>query len=284
MQFKKSSEAEAKARARLDREVASVSNAMRLIQEMGQREYAGVAELSRSLGLSKPSVDRLLSTLVNSGYVDQNPETKKYRLGVKFIAIADSIRPRSSLIDVARPHLAMLSRRFGETVNLGTLANGSVIYADTIPSQHFFRIELKSGTMLPAHNTAIGRAILAFRPNWELERYIEEAVFEALTPRSTPNADVLRERIKETQARGYAVDDGEILEEACCVSSPVRDFEGIAIAAISITAPRSTFYRIFAEATAAVVHAGDRISADIVTASGMGQSRRTVNADRSSLP
>lgn len=263
----------AQAKARLDREIASVSNAMRLIQEMGRREHAGIAELSRSLNLSKPSVDRLLSTLINSGFVEQNPETKKYRLGVKFVAIADSIRPRTSLIDVARPHLAVLARRFSETTNLGTLVGGSIIYADTIPSQRLFRIELKAGTMLPAHNTAIGKAILAFRPNWELERYIEEAEIQALTPRSTATADMLREQIRETRARGYAIDDGEILEEACCASAPVLDPDGVAIAAVSITAPRSTFYRTFDDIVAAVIHAAARISADNATASGRGSPR-----------
>ncbi|AOH87185.1 hypothetical protein AWL63_23765 (plasmid) [Sphingomonas panacis] len=195
-------------------------------------------------------------------------ETKKYRLSVKFVAIADSIRPRISLIDVAKPHLATLARRFAETVNLGTLAGGSVIYADSIPSPETFRIELKAGTPLPAHNTGIGKAILAFRPTWELEKYLEEATFEILTRKSTPNAGVFHEQIAEIRARGYAVDDGEILEEACCASAPVLDPDGIAIAAVSITAPRSIFYRIFDDATAAVVHAASMVSADTITASG----------------
>lgn len=257
-----------RAKARTEREIASVANAMRLIEEMGRRDYAGVTDLSRSLSLSKPSVDRLLSTLMISGFVEQNPDTKKYRLGMKLVAISDSIRPRTSLIEVARPHLAVLSRRFAETVNLGTLVGGSVIYADTIPSQRPFRIELKAGTMLPAHNTGVGKAILAFRPNWEVERYIAENEFEVLTPRSTASADMLRERLALTRERGYAVDDGEILEEACCASAPVLDAEGLAIAAVSVTAPRSTFYRIFDDAVAAIVHAGSRISADNIIASG----------------
>ncbi|MEO4002054.1 IclR family transcriptional regulator [Mesorhizobium sp. CAU 1732] len=250
-----------------------MSNAMRLIEEMGRREYAGVAELSRALSLSKPSVDRLLSTLINSGFVEQDADTKKYRLGMKLVAIADSIRPRTSLIDIAKPHLAVLARRFAETVNLGTLVGGSVIYADTIPSQRPFRIELRAGTMLPAHNTGVGKAILAFRPNWEVERYIEENEFERLTPRSTDSGDELRKRLSETRAKGFAVDDGEILEEACCASAPVFDAEGLAIAAISITAPRSTFYRIYDDAVAAILHAAARTSADNIVASGQGRSR-----------
>lgn len=260
-------------RARTDREVASVSNAMRLIEEMGRREYAGVTELSRVLSLSKSSVDRLLSTLINSGFVEQDSDTKKYRLGMKLVAIADSIRPRTSLIDIAKPHLAVLARRFAETVNLGTLVGGSVIYADTIPTQRPFRIELRAGMMLPAHNTGVGKAILAFRPNWEVERYIEENEFERLTPRSTNSGDELRKRLSETRAKGFAVDDGEILEEACCASAPVVDAEGLAIAAISITAPRSTFYRIYDDAVAAILHAAARTSADNIAASGQGRSR-----------
>lgn len=238
--------------ARADRGLGSVANALRLIEALATTAEAGVSELARELQLSKPSVDRLLTTLVSAGFVEQNNATRKYRLTVKLVSLADSVRPRIRFIDIARPYLVELSEQFHETVNLGVLSGEAILYADTIPSSQMFRIDVRPGSRLPAYCTAMGKAILAFSEPAKTAAYLRSFTPIAYTPHTVPNVATLREQFAEIMRTGYAIDNGEILEEACCIAAPVLDSSGHAIASVSITAPRSSFHKKLAELTATV--------------------------------
>ena len=246
--------------ARRDREVASVSNAMRLIEALGRTDASGISELARELELSKPAIDRLLSTLMSGGYVEHVAESRKYRLTMKLVAVANSIKDRTGLIDLARPKLLELAEMFHETVNLGTLHQGSIVYADSIASRQMFRIEPMPGSEHPAYSTAMGKVVLAFSPVEELERYLRDFRPVPYTRFTASTAGELRERIDKARIDGYAVDDGELVEEVCCVAAPVLDARGMAVAAISITTIRSTFTRSREQITKAVVEAARQVS------------------------
>ncbi|NIH79100.1 IclR family transcriptional regulator [Amycolatopsis viridis] len=249
-----------------DRGLGSVANALRLIEALAATPEAGVSELARELGLTKPSVDRLLTTMVSAGFVEQNGETRKYRLTVKLVSLADSVRPRIRFIDIARPYLVELSERFHETVNLGVLSGDSILYADTIPSSQMFRIDVRAGSRLPAYCTAMGKAILAFSDPTTVAAYLRDFTPMAYTRFTTPNAATLREQLAEVRRSGYALDEGEILEEVCCIAAPILDADGHAVASVSITAPRSTFHKKLAELTAVVPRTVERISEQARTA------------------
>jgi DNA-binding IclR family transcriptional regulator len=252
--------------ARRDREVASVSNAMRLIEALGRVDASGITELARELELSKPAVDRLLSTLMTAGYVEHVAESRKYRLTMKLVAVANSIKDRTGLLDLARPKLLELADMFHETVNLGTLHRGSIVYADSIASRQMFRIEPMPGSEIPAYCTAMGKVVLANSPADELEQYLRDYRPVPYTRFTATTAGELRERIEKARIDGYAVDDGELVEEVCCVAAPVLDPRGQAIAAISITTIRSTFTRSGDQMAKAVVEAARQVSEAIAMA------------------
>jgi DNA-binding IclR family transcriptional regulator len=252
--------------ARRDREVASVSNAMRLIEALGQVDASGITELARELELSKPAVDRLLSTLVTAGYVEHVAESRKYRLTMKLVAVANSIKDRTGLIDLARPKLLELAELFHETVNLGTLYRGSIIYADSIPSRQMFRIQPMPGSEHPAYCTAMGKVVLANSSADQLEQYLRDLRPVPYTRFTATTAGELRERIEKARIDGYAVDDGELVEEVCCVAAPVLDPRGVAVAAISITTIRSTFTRSREQMAKAVTEAARQVSESIALA------------------
>lgn len=246
--------------ARRDREVASVSNAMRLIEALGRVDASGITELARELELSKPAVDRLLSTLMSGGYVEHVAEGRKYRLTMKLVAVANSIKDRTGLLDLARPKLLELADMFHETVNLGTLHRGSIVYADSIASRQMFRIEPMPGSEIPAYCTAMGKVVLANSPADELEQYLRDYRPVPYTRFTATTAGELRERIEKARVDGFAVDDGELVEEVCCVAAPVLDPRGQAVAAISITTIRSTFARSGDQMAKAVVEAARQVS------------------------
>ncbi|MFG1922262.1 IclR family transcriptional regulator [Cryptosporangium sp. NPDC048952] len=249
--------------ARRDREVASVANAMRLIEALGRRDDSGVSELARELALSKPSVDRLLSTLMTAGYVEHVADTRKYRLTMKLVAVANAVKDRTGLIDVARPYLLQLADEFSETVNLGTLHQGSIVYADSVPSRQIFRIEPRPGSEFPAHATAMGKAVLAFADQDVRERYLRDFRPLPFTPNTTTTVADLRARLHLARERGYALDEGELVEEVYCVAAPVLSPEGRAMAAISVTTIHSTFTRSGDEITKAVVNVARRVSEEL---------------------
>lgn len=252
--------------ARRDREVASVSNAMRLIESLGRVESSGITELARELDLSKPAVDRLLSTLMSAGYVEHVAEGRKYRLTMKLVAVANSIKDRTGLIDLARPKLLELAEQFHETVNLGTLYRGAIVYADSIASRQMFRIEPMPGSEHPAYCTAMGKVVLAYSPADQLEQYLREFRAVPYTRFTATTAGELRDRIEKARRDGYAVDDGELVEEVCCVAAPVLDTTGSAVAAISITTIRSTFSRSGDQMAKAVVEAARQVSETLALA------------------
>ena len=246
---------------REQRELGSVGNALRLLEALSTMSEAGVSELSRLLGLSKPAIDRLLTTLMGSGYAEQDPDTRKYRLTIKVVAIADAVRSRITLRQLARPYLVGLAERTRETVNLGVYSDGSVMYLDKIPSQDVFRIEIRPGTMLPAYCTALGKAMLAHMPEDRVAAYLERLNAVSYTALTTVDAPRIRAELAEVRRLGYAVDEGEILPDVCCVATPILDRGGEAIAAVSVTMPASRFAEKRDETVRLVMDATQRIEA-----------------------
>lgn len=246
------------------REINSVANALRLVEALAHRDDASISELATELGLSKPSVDRLLVTLLAGGFAEQEPLTKRYRLSTKILGLADGVRSRTTVIAVARPLLVALAERIGETINLGTLTGAAVTYVDTIHSRDIFRIETRPGTTLPVHCTALGKAILAHRPSAEVEALLPTLVLERFTTNTIISLDTLRAALVRARADGYAVDDAEISEDVHCVAVPILDRGGHAVAGLSVTVPQPRFAQalpaLVAELRLTAGHVGARIT------------------------
>lgn len=235
-------------------ELTSVANALRLLEELAAEAEVGVSELARRLGVSKASASRLLGTLRSHDFVEQNPATRRYRLTLKVAVLAEGVRSRLGIVEVARPHLAALARECGEAANLGVLLNRELVYVDTIPSSHLFRIVVRPGTALPAYCTGAGKALLAHLPAAELDDYLAQVELAEYTDTTLTSDAELRAEAEQIRRQGHAVDRGELLHEAWCAAAAVLDRDGYPLAAVSVTAPRSHFDadrdRIIANVTA----------------------------------
>jgi DNA-binding IclR family transcriptional regulator len=247
------------------RRLGSVGNALRLIEALALTPESGVSSLARSLGVSTTTVDRLLNTLAAAGYVEQNPVSRRYRLTLKLSVLGARVRSRLDVIDVARPHMEALAARVHEGVNLGVLADHALVYADSIPTEHLFRIEARPGTALPAHCTAAGKTLLAYQPTPALDAFMRRAPFERYTDTTVTEPDALLAELDRIRADGFALDQGELLEESWCAAAPVLGANGAPLAAISVTSVRSRFLRKREEIVAAVRETAQTVS-DEVTA------------------
>jgi DNA-binding IclR family transcriptional regulator len=203
-----------------------------------EKDGLGMVSLAKKLNLNRSTVYRLVSALMEGGFVKQDPATQKYRLGLKIVELAGSMLADIEVREVARPFLEELMRLSGETVHLGVLGErGEIVYIDKIEGTEAVRLLTRVGKTLPAHVTAMGKAIMAYLPEPELEEVLKHQRYEVRTENAITNETALREHLKLVRTRGYATDLEENRLTVCCVGAPVFDATGKAIAAISVTGP-----------------------------------------------
>lgn len=188
-------------------------------------------------GRPKASVHRMLATLVNLGFLDQNPETAHYRQTLKLWRLGVPALEGLDLITNARPHLEALMKSANETVHLASpdLATGDVIYVSKFESPRSIRVQTQIGRLVPSWCTATGRTILAFNPAMADEVLSRPLV--AKTPHTETNPKRIREILRQAARDGYVVAIRENHVEMGGIAAPVRDHNGQVIAACGVAIP-----------------------------------------------
>ncbi len=222
-------------------EIKSVEKALDILESFSAAEAEmGVSDLSRRLGINPTSVYKILATLKKRGYVRQDVPKGKYRLGIKMFELGCVFQEQSPLFHTARPLLEALGKSCGETVNLAILSPDltEILYVDKIESREVLKTDIRLGTRLPAHCTALGKAITAFLPAETVdELYPPDLPLPGLTENSISTTIALKNALEEARNAGYAVDNEEFRHGVRCVAAPIMDRQGRALAAISITGP-----------------------------------------------
>ena len=156
------------------------------------RPLIGVSELSRELDLSRSTAHRYVATLAKLGYLQQDPDSKRYRLGPKVLDLGFSAINSMDLLEISAPHLRQLSDETQHTVNLAILDGTDVVYIERCrtarPGQREIDLNLHVGARLPAYCTAMGKAILAFVPEERLEEIIARIDFVPRGPNTLTDA------------------------------------------------------------------------------------------------
>ncbi len=222
-----------------------------------ERMELGITEMSKALGLAKSVVYRLASTFEREGYLAQNRENGKYRLGLKLFELGSLAISTMDLRKIAAPFIEDLSRRSGETVHVGILDGIDVISIEQATSAQTLRLAVYVGKRAPLNCTAIGKALLAFLPEEERERICGRIEYARYTPNTITDPGTLQKELAAIRVRGYAVDDEEHDIGVRCVGAPIWGFNGEVTASISISGPsvRITRDRIPALAELAIAAA-----------------------------
>ena len=237
--------------------IQTVSNALRMLEVFQSEPEIGVSDLARRLGLHKNNAFRLLATLELAGYIQQSPETELYRLGPACLELGQAYSRNHTLMREARPILEGLAREAGETAHLGILQGAEVIHLDGILPEQLVLTGARVGERLPAHCTALGKALLS----GALDRTLaaghassseaadagdagaepspseEERPLESFTDATIVDHTKLLEQLRGVQLQGYAVDLEEYACGLSCVAAPVRDADGVVVAALSLSGP-----------------------------------------------
>ncbi len=242
--------------------VRAVVNALRLLEALADDEAgSGVTDLSRSLGLPKNNVFRLLATLEVNGYAERSPVSGNYRIGARALSLGDSVRGLRRLPEFARPVLEDLASALGETAHLAVGLGSEVLAIEAREPDRSVRAATRIGKPRPAHSTALGKVCLAFSP----EPSPLHPEIPARTPRTIVDPDKFREHLRAVVSEGFALDREETETGVVCAAAPVFDAAGQVVAALSVTAPAFRFdeHGLLQRAVPGVVLAAESLSAQL---------------------
>jgi DNA-binding IclR family transcriptional regulator len=206
----------------------------------------------------------MLDTLRYHGYVRQNPETKQYYLGFRFLEISSRMLEHLDVRAVAREHLRDLNQRTGQTVHLAMLNEDKVVYIDKLGAQSGLSLVTYVGFATDAYAAAGGKVLLADLDESRVRRMYHGKTLKAYGRRTITSVDDLIEELETVRQQGYAIDDEEYYEGVRCISAPIRaGFK--AVAALSITGSifALTHDRIKTELKDLVVDTAAQISANL---------------------
>ena len=221
-----------------NRFVQSVQRAGLLLGALaGKEPELGIVELSKGTGLNQSTVHRLLRTLRNLNFIDQNSNNHKYRLGLKLFELGSSVVNKIDIVKLAIPYMEELSKKYNEAINLAKLDKDEIVYIHKIESSTTLKLDLKLGSSHPAYCTGLGKLLLAYLKEDELNFYLERIKLKRYTSKTITHQEKLKQELILIRQQGYAFDNEEYVPGVFCLAAPVRDYNNKVCAALSIAIP-----------------------------------------------
>lgn len=213
--------------------VQSIERAFVLLEAMADHGgMMGLSELAAESGLPLPTIHRLVRTLVDLGYLRQEP-SRRYVLAPKLIRLGES---SSRMLAVwARPHLERLVDELGESANLAMLDGDQIVYVAQAQSRHSMRMFTEVGRRVLPHCTAVGKAVMANLPPNEVHDILRRTGMPKHTENTIDDPDEFAQQLQVAAKKGYATDEGEQEVGVRCVAVAVPDAPSRL--AISISGP-----------------------------------------------
>jgi DNA-binding IclR family transcriptional regulator len=245
--------------------VDAAAKALELLSAFSFREpRLSLADLATRTGIPRATAFRLLSTLEQSGFLVKIHGA--YQLGIKCFVLGNIVAGGLDLRETAHPHLVALRDATRETTQIGILDHWQVVYLERMLSPlpvGFMRS--RAGAILPAYCTALGKTLLAFRPEPEVAAWAARQRFAGLTPTTITSAKRLLKDLRAIRERGYGLDEEERERGVCCIAAPIRNHTGDVVAAVSVAGPSQRMPARLADSdlAAAVVSAANAISIDL---------------------
>jgi DNA-binding IclR family transcriptional regulator len=239
--------------------VQSLERGLGILEELSTADRPlGITDLSRRLGLPKGSVARFVATLVRRNYVFRNPETAKYRLGLRIFELGHMAVAKLDVRDLAQPVMARLHAATWETIHLTVLSDeGYMVFLDKLDSTKATRPHIQLGAHLPPHCVANGKAVLAFRPRSEAERILRGNLHR-YTNNTVTRWPEMQAVLDNVRRLGHAENHGEFQDDVSGVAAPIRDHTNLAVAALGISVPTNRMTPGHFEKLARLVNEGAR--------------------------
>ena len=218
--------------------MGTVAKAISLLEVLGRgAPESALADLAKSAGFDKATTRRLLVSLIAQGLVEQDDESRLYRLGAGITRLALMREAQLPFLRMAVPVVEALAAETGETVHLSEYSNRGLISVHVVESTKANRVSVPLGELLPMHATASGIAFLAFTEE-RLRKAVLAGPMPAFTPFTIGDATTLTEHITAARARGHSIGSQGLEEGVTSVAAPILGADGLAIGVIAVAAPR----------------------------------------------
>lgn len=197
----------------------------------------GTTDIAKAMNLPKSTIAGLVSTLETNGYLNQNPENRKYRLGFKLAERAGALLEQFDLRQIAAPVLERLRDQCNESVNLAIRDDAHVVYIERLHGKNTLGMRSEIGKREWIHSTALGKAILSTLSTEEMNGFINRHEFIPVTRHTITKPDAFLDDLLRTRKRGYAIDDQENELGGRCVAAPICNLNSNTVASLSISVP-----------------------------------------------
>lgn len=241
----------------------------------------GVRDLARELGIAKSIVQRLLNTLSDRAFIEQDAQSRKYRIGSKSFEIGAGFTRSGSLAEICLPELEKLSKAHQLNCYLGILRDSEALYIATIQGSGPIAIQVSPGDRIALHTTALGKALLIDMTDAEIRTLLSASRLMRRTASTKVSVPALIAEIRKAEKAGYALSLGENIIGIYSFGAPIRDNTGRIVAAISGALPQALMQRkslpLLGEAVAAVA---ERISQRLGASSRQIQANQRAQANQ----
>jgi IclR family pca regulon transcriptional regulator len=198
-----------------------------------ERRVSTLSEIAADTGLARPTVRRILMTLIALGYV-RNAD-RGYVLAPRVLELGMTYINSLEMWDVARPHLEKLVGQTNESSSMAQLDEGDIVYVARVAVPKIVTLSVSIGTRFPAIATSMGKVLLAAQDFNTLDHLWEEPSRSGITPRSQPTPNELFRELREVRAKGWALADQDLAPGIRSIATGIRDADGEVVAAVNVT-------------------------------------------------
>ncbi len=232
--------------------IQSVERAVAILKCFQQEPQLGITEIGKMVNLPKSTVFGIVNTLLACEMLDQDKSTGKYRLGMECYHLGQ--HTNLDYRTAALPFLRNLVTEFGETANMVSHDGTHIIYIEKLESPNsMMRVCTTIGQRLPFYCSGVGRSILAFLSEWEIEKALASYDYAPYTDHTPRDAETVRRQLVQIRAQGYCVDREEFENDIICVGTPVFSPKHIPVAGISVSGPKFRMSESYQKQIAAVL-------------------------------
>lgn len=223
--------------------IQSADRIFAILEALADQGSMRIIDLSEQLGLHKSTVHRLLASLISMGYVTQNEQSGAYRLTYKLVEMSGKILKNTDILSLVRPYAEKLSSACDETVHFVKKTGNCVLYLEKLESQSVkarsFRLSSQVGLTRPMYCSAVGKAILAYLPEEEVDAIWNSSAIERKTEFTVTSLTALKKELKAVRENGYALDNEENELGIRCIAVPVFDYHDTPEYALSVSTLKS---------------------------------------------
>lgn len=211
----------------------------------GTNPVLGIADMARAVNLNRSTTHRYVATLAKLGYVQQDPDTRKYSLGPRVIDLGFAALSSMEMTRVAAEYLQGLSDETGYVASMAVLDRADIVYVERRrsrrPAGFVVDLNLHVGSRLPAYCTSMGKVLLAYKEPAELRTLLDGIDLARRGPKTITAREQLRTVLAKVRQTGIAVNDEELAPGLRSIAAPVRDRSGGVVAAINIAVHLTTW-------------------------------------------